>query len=210
MSLSTRDRQHLYLIKTLIKMNKLLIAAVYLLCITATGFTSRDEKKDNSSKTATKSIIAYQSLVINDDIDVVLTEADSTNISVTGTLKDIQSVSHFTKKGVLYVHSKKGSLRGKVTVHLSVNNLKQVEINGMSSVTSNGTLNSRKLKVRVNGEAIVHLKTFGKFVVEGDERFDLHFEKWNNWTEIVKPKVNSNAAGHSDAAMDELFIQSHY
>jgi hypothetical protein len=179
-------------------MKQLLIIAVSLLTL-ITGVGAHPVH-NCVHKHVIKAKHSYQTIVINNDIDVVITESALTEIYVSGT--------YFVKKGVLYIQSKNGSLKGKATVHVPVSNLKQIEINGRSTVTSNGTLSSSLLKVLVNGEARFDLKNFGEILFEADEAIDLNFEKQNKEQHLLHMKVNSAALAEADAQMDTLVIKN--
>jgi hypothetical protein len=187
-------------------MKQLLIIAVSLLTL-ITGVGAHPVH-NCVHKHVIKAKHSYQTIVINNDIDVVITESALTEIYVSGGKKDVQSVTYFVKKGVLYIQSKNGSLKGKATVHVPVSNLKQIEINGRSTVTSNGTLSSSLLKVLVNGEARFDLKNFGEILFEADEAIDLNFEKQNKEQHLLHMKVNSAALAEADAQMDTLVIKN--
>lgn len=180
-------------------MKQLIIIAVSLLCFNlVAGAGSIDNCK---YRYIIKAKHSFASIVINNDIDVVLTECSDAEIYVAGDRKDIATVSYFVKKGILYIQSKGSSLKGKVTVHVPVSHLQLVEINGNSTLTSNGTLNSRLLKVVVNGEAKFDIKSFGKILVEADESIDVNFEEQNK-QHALPLHIDSASLLEADLQMD--------
>jgi hypothetical protein len=184
-------------------MKKLLILAVSVLAFTASTFAGTYNKI--ISTVLVKGVV-YEMIVVNNDIDVVLTESPVNEIMVTGEEESVSLVKHHVKRGVLTIGSKKGSLKGKATVYISVSGLKKLEVNGKSKVTSQGTLNSKSLKVIVNGEAKFDLKNNGSIIFEADEDIDLNFEKWIGEHPQAPAVVDSSALNNADAAMDSLMI----
>jgi Putative auto-transporter adhesin, head GIN domain len=118
----------------------------------------------------------FYGIVLNNDIDLVLVEATDNMVEIKGAEADINMVNYYIKKGVLYIRSREGSLKGRATVYLSVNGLKNIEITGKSYVSSNGYLNSRRLNVLVRDEAIFDLKNRGEILVEADSDIELHIK----------------------------------
>lgn len=151
---------------------------------------------------------SFRSIIINNDIDVVLSESAFTEIYVAGSKKDVQNVNYFVRKGILHIQSKSGSLKGKVTVHVPVSQLQLVEINGKSTVTSNGTLSSSLLKVIVNGEARFDIKSFGRILVEADEDIDVNFTEEQKEKQAMYLHIDSASLLEADLNMDTL-IQDH-
>jgi len=107
---------------------------------------------------------------VYDDIDLQLEESDTKNIALTGKDADVENIDWKIKDNVLYLQSKKGSLKDKVKVHVTVNQLKEIVVNGQSVVSSNGALLSPRLDVYVHSDCYVALKNTGEIhVVEGAE-----------------------------------------
>ena len=112
--------------------------------------------------------ISFNKIVVYDDIDLQLEESDIKNIALTGKDADVQNIDWKIKDNVLYLQSKKGSLKDKVKVQVTVNQLKEIVVNGRSVVSSNGALLSPKLYVYVQSECYVALKNTGEIhVIEG-------------------------------------------
>jgi Putative auto-transporter adhesin, head GIN domain len=159
-------------------MKKLMIMAVSLLTVNASLFAGISTVNPGTGHKATAAAKPpFHSIVINNDIDVVLTEATDNMIEVKGAAAGINMVNYYIKKGVLYISSRQGSLKGRATVYLSVNGLKNIEINGSSYLTSNGFLNSRRLNVVVRDEAKFELKNRGEILIEADSDIELHVKK---------------------------------
>jgi Putative auto-transporter adhesin, head GIN domain len=184
-------------------MKKIIIIAVSLLTVNAALFAGNSSVSPVTEYTKVISAKApFYSIVVNNDIDVVLTEATDILIEIKGEEEGVKKVSHYIKKGVLYINSKQGSLKGRATVYVSVNGLQSIEVNGKSTISSKGVLNSSKLKVFVNGEARFDLKNYGQLLIEADEEIDLHFEKWIGLQEVAAITPNNADIKKADAAMD--------
>ena len=79
--------------------------------------------------------------------------------------------------GVLYLKSKAGSLKNKVWVSISVNQLTTLSITGNSDVKSEGALNSAQLSVFMNGEGHISLKNTGAINVEKMNYVELEVQR---------------------------------
>lgn len=122
---------------------------------------------------------SFSKIVVTNDIDVSLTESIDKSIEVSGDEENIRQVEWKIKDGILYLKSKKGSLKGKVHVNLSVSQLKSIDVIGTSYIRSNGGLNSKALKVSINGESYVSIKNTGSIEVNKDGDTDLNVKRWS-------------------------------
>ena len=120
--------------------------------------------------------LSFTRIELNDDIDLVLQESTNKFIDVTGDANEIDNVDWKIKDDVLYIRSKKGSLKDKAKVSVSVNQLKKLEIYGQSNVNSIGQLNSPSLQVTIEGDSYVSLKNSGKIYVTNSPytQLDVH------------------------------------
>ena len=122
---------------------------------------------------------AFYNLEVSHEIAVILTESAETIIRIAGEEKDANAVVVDQSKGKVRLLSKKGSLKNKVTVFVPVRNLCKLTVKGASYVRSNGTIVSKKLLVKVAGEATVEINNLGDIAFVADESIDLEFKKWN-------------------------------
>lgn len=122
--------------------------------------------------------VLYQSpfnkIVVEDDIDIRLSESTDRLIEFAGDKKYTQQVEWKIREGVLYVKSKAGSLKDKVQVSVSVNQLRDLLIKGASDVRSEGALNSETLKVTVDGEGYVAIQNTGTIIINKPD--DIHLK----------------------------------
>ena len=105
--------------------------------------------------------LAFTKIELSDDIDLVLQESTNKVIDISGNEADIETVDWKIKNGILYLSSKKGSLKDKVKVTVSVNQLKRLDIFGKSTVNSLGELASKSLMITIDGDSYVALKNTG-------------------------------------------------
>lgn len=183
--------------------------AVSLLTITAASFAGTT----NESKPAFTKIIstkaAFQHIVINGDVDVVLTEKDFVQVDVTGEQKSVEAVSYFVKRGTLYINRRGASKGAKPVVTIAVSDLQSLEINGDGDVTSKGTLHSSKLKLVINGESKFNVRNLGEILIESDSNIDLQFEKGMTEEKSLPAMTPDAAAVHeADVQIDEQFMKA--
>ena len=186
-------------------MKHLIIIAVSLLSIGTLSYAG-DVKKETSIVISSKA--PFDNIIISGDIDVVLTESSFVQVEVKGDEKAVNGVKHFVKKGTLYLSAAKSAPEAKPTVYIQVSKLLYLEINGKSKVTSNGPLNSSKLKVMINGDVQFRVSNYGDILVESDEDIDLQFEKWVEGHAAVSMKPNAENITEADLSMDVQFMKS--
>jgi len=153
--------------------NKLFIPLALMFAVSLTAAA----QKESPSKLYPATPISYSSsfskIVVNDGIDLVLTENTQDMIWFDGKSKHLDKVKWEIKEGTLYLSSKGGSLKDKVKVNVFVQNLNNIEVNGDSWVRSSGYLSSPKLDVLINGEALVDISNAGKISVTKTKDFEL-------------------------------------
>jgi Putative auto-transporter adhesin, head GIN domain len=158
-------------------MNKLkIIIAALMLTAGLSSFAT--EKKANSLVTEKGFYqLSFNKIVVTDDIDIRLSESTDKVIETSGASQFTEQVEWKIRDGVLYIGSKVGSLKNKVEVSISVNQLSDLIIIGDSDVRSEGALNSAKLQVFVDGEGHIAIKNTGIINVEKADDIDLHVRR---------------------------------
>ncbi|MCW3092831.1 MAG: hypothetical protein JWP81_3900 [Ferruginibacter sp.] len=106
--------------------------------------------------------ISFNRIVVADDIDLQLIESNDKFIEITGDNAAIEKVDWKISKNVLYIKSKKESLKDKVTVTVNVNQLKELMIKGKSVINSQGALLSPSLHVYMTDDSYVAIKSAGQ------------------------------------------------
>lgn len=158
-------------------MNKLkIIIAALMLTAGLSSFAT--EKKANSLVTEKGFYqLSFNKIIVTDDIDIRLSESTDKVIEISGDSKYTQQVEWKIRDGVLYIVSKSGSLKSKVQVDVSVNQLSDLSVTGDSDVRSEGALNSAKLQVFVDGEGHIAIKNTGAINIEKADDIDLHVRR---------------------------------
>jgi hypothetical protein len=155
-------------------MNKKLIIPFVLLMTVTLGASAQ---KEPASKIVHNSPVSYHTpftnIVVNDGIDLVITENSNDKIWFDGKAKNLEKLKWEIKDGTLYLASKNGSLKDKVKVNVYVQKLTNIEVNGDSWVKSGGYLNSPALDVYINGEALVDISNIGKISVKNSSEVEL-------------------------------------
>lgn len=121
--------------------------------------------------------LAFSTIELSDDIDLVLQESTNKVIDISGSEVDIETVDWKIKNGILYISSKKGSLKDKVKVTVSVNQLKRLDVYGKSVVNSLGELGSKSLMVTIDGDSYVSLKNTGNIYVTNSLNTELDVQR---------------------------------
>lgn len=151
-------------------MKKLIAMAVAIL-ITAsiTAFASGTNQGMINNKQFDYQV-SFSKIVVTDDIDIELRESHNKTIDMSGEEFNIANVDWKIKDDVLYLKSKKGSLKEKVKVTIHVSHLKELVIKGKSAVRSTGHLSSPNLFVYMEDDCFVAIKNTGQiYVINGYE-----------------------------------------
>ncbi len=158
-------------------MKKFLLIAALTAFTTAGSFANTTSVNSADVKTVTLAPASFSKIVVQDDIDVVLTESAEASISFDGKTADIYKVTWEVKDGVLYLKSKAASLKDKVTVTIGTQQLKELVVKGTSAVTTEGTLNTPVLTVYMYDTPNVQIKNRGHIHLENKSEQELFFSK---------------------------------
>ena len=154
--------------QTLNTMKKLIAMAIAILITAGITAFATDKKPGMISQKQFDYQIRFSRIVVADDIDVELKESNNKIIDVSGEEASIENVSWKIKDDVLYLKSKKGSLKEKVKVTINVSELKELFIKGKSTVRSSGHLSSPALHVYMEDDCVVSIKNVGQiYVING-------------------------------------------
>jgi Putative auto-transporter adhesin, head GIN domain len=154
-------------------MKKLFLAAIVAV-ISISSFAK--VAKETSSRTVQLDA-AITSLVINDGVDVVLTDATESAIIFEGEASEIEKASFGFSTGQLSISSECESESKRLVVYVPAHLLKTMEINGASKVTSQETISTPNLKVTINGACSIVVKTYGKVEVVGTDEYGFFYGK---------------------------------
>jgi hypothetical protein len=158
-------------------MKKLIIMAVSLLTLNAASFASTIKENNPVFTKKVEKKAAFQHIVINGDVDVVLVENDYVQVDICSEQNNNTSVSHYVNKGILYINRVDVSLGRKPIVIVAVNDLQSLEVNGDGDVTSKGSLRSSKLKLMINGESKLNVRNRGELMIESNSNIKLDIQK---------------------------------
>jgi hypothetical protein len=156
------------------KAMKRVLTVVTAIILTASlpAFAAGNENPANRQASYESSFTRLQ---VQDGIDIVLVESDSRAIEFKGADADVDKVNWSIKNGVMNISSKKGSLKGKVQLVVNVRSLKELYVKDGSAVQSNGQLSSSSLKIYLDGDASVSIKSTGdiRVIKIGDTDVDV-------------------------------------
>lgn len=130
---------------------------------------------NDSVRTSIRTVQApFHKIIIRDDVNVLLLEDPSGEISMEGNSKWIASLRFEVKDGVLDVScTKRGKKR--LTVFIPVQQLKEVVVKGTSRVASIGVLNSARIHVQIEGDCLVNIVNWGRITVDHDRDHEFEY-----------------------------------
>ncbi len=168
---------------------KLIIPLALLLTITLSANAQKEQPTKIYVSTAISHEKHFSNIVVNDGIDLVLTENSQYKIWFDGKEKNLEKVKWEVKDGTLYLASRSGSLKDKVKAYVYVQQLNHIRVNGDSWVKSSGYLTSPSLSVLVNGEALVDILNAGKISVENSRDFELGVMKKTRGVSVTNSTI---------------------
>ena len=150
----------------------LTMVTAIILTASLSAFAAGNEKPVNKQAMYE---LAFTKLQVQDGIDIMLVESDSKAIEFKGADADVDKVEWTIKNGVMKISSKKGSLKGKVQLIVNVNSLGELYVKDGSAVQSMGRLVSSFLKIYLDSEASVSIRSTGdiKVIKIGDTELDV-------------------------------------
>ncbi len=158
-------------------MKKTIILSALIILATAFTANAQQDLAKGFAISTNGEPVSFDRIVIDSDIDVMLFEQPAQKILVEGHPKNTANVKWSVKDHVLYLRSNRSSLKGKVLVTVAVYQLKNIEVNGNSTVKSLGSLNSPFIRVQLNGEGSVALQNTGRINVSGTEGTGVEVKK---------------------------------
>jgi len=125
--------------------------------------TAPQDKKIHLTETTT-------TLVVEDDITVILTDSKADYLSVEG---DPKAVLATIVDGQLTLSARKSYGGSNVTVYVPAGHLSKVFLNGTGNLTSSDVLSNQKIKIYLASEAKINVKSKGAVSVETQD--DIQF-----------------------------------
>ena len=154
-------------------MNKVITMVTTIILATSLSAFAANNDKPVNQKTSYE--MSFTTLQVEDGIEIMLVESPEKSIEFEGTEADIAKVDWKIKDGVLTVDSKKGSLKGRVKLIVNVSSLTEIYVKDGSEVRSHGQLQSASLRIYLDGDAFISVRSAGKIKVikEDDTEFDV-------------------------------------
>lgn len=112
------------------------------------------------------------SLVVNDDVTVVLTNDETRAVTVLATREEQIPVKMELNAGTLTISRKKYSLAEKAVVYVPASFLRSVNMNGTGHLLSYNVIKLSKLTVHLSGECRISLRTNGKVNIIGWDGYE--------------------------------------
>jgi Putative auto-transporter adhesin, head GIN domain len=157
-----------------------------LVTLIATAINVHATGKDSLTRIRNWSAPAtFNTIIVNDDVDVMLIEDSSSVISVEGLTKFVDAIQLQVINGNLVISSTKQNINGRAFVFVPVHQLKSIVIKGISEVHSIGILQSPNLQVYIENICLVSIRNNGLVKVGNNENFELEYIK-NSTTVAVK------------------------
>jgi len=142
-----------------------------LLAVSFSAFAQKSSVSDPVSKTV-KLDETFTSLLITNDLSVILTESASNEIVIEGDARDIKKVEVSIVDNRLVLASSRPQVRLDVKVYVPAAFLNKVYIDGKANLSSSSTLRNKNLRIFLSEEAIINVKSFGKVTVETSSEID--------------------------------------
>jgi hypothetical protein len=106
---------------------------------------------------------AVSTLIVEDDITVVLTDSKADHLSVEG---DAKAVLATIVDGQLVLSARKSFGASDVTVYVPAGQLSKVFLNGTGSLSSSEILSNQRIKIFLASEAKINVRSRGSVSVE--------------------------------------------
>ena len=141
--------------------------------------TAAPEKpvKDNTVKVSVTA--SFNRIVVRDNVDVVLVEMPSQDVSIKGKARQCEDVKLEVKEGVLTIASRRPSAMKQAVVYVPVQQIESITVKGYSNVTSAGSLRSARLHIKIEGECRVNVINSGPVTVSNgpDHGYDYELQQ---------------------------------
>ena len=119
----------------------------------------------------------YHSVVVSNNINIILAEDSSSLISIQGKSRLVDAVDLFVRDGVLHISSSRTPFINKTVVYIPVRMLSRLTVKGASQVYSMGHLKSEHLRIDVEGPCSVHVKNTGAITIGHEQEWEVEYLK---------------------------------
>lgn len=119
---------------------------------------SRDNKEDKTVKKEERTVEKFNAVGMGISADVKLTQGSPQSLVIEGAVKDLEKIITETDGSTLKIKSKPGSWHvGKVTVYITMEEVKELKISGSGSIVANSAVNTDELYMSVSGSGSINI-----------------------------------------------------
>jgi Putative auto-transporter adhesin, head GIN domain len=118
----------------------------------------------------------FQSVRIDGDISVILTNDPAGTLMAEGSEPTLNNIKFRVKNNELTIDAHKKNHLDKLTIYLSVARLKSMLVNGDANISSADIINSENLQIWLNGITTVKVTSTGKVNVDASDAYELLWE----------------------------------
>jgi hypothetical protein len=118
----------------------------------------------------------FSSILVKGNVTVVLVHHNSNVISIEGVEKFVNAVHLEVENGQLKITGKKGPGKRHTIIHVPVQDLNSVTLRGGTKLNTLGSLNAKKLCIRVEGTSTVNVKNIGEVIIESDDKHEFTYQ----------------------------------
>ncbi|MBC7936994.1 MAG: DUF2807 domain-containing protein [Rhizobacter sp.] len=133
---------------------------------------------DPTLKTRTVKISKkFHKIILNGDADIVFVKDNSTELTIKERTAIENTVKIQNEAGVMTIESADFYRGKKPLILIPVSELEFLELNGNVSVTTAALLQSKELRVFINGDCNIRIASSGKIFVDSSPDYHLKFKK---------------------------------
>ncbi len=180
---------------------KLQLGMLFLLTLI---FSSVSAFKSKSVMEDTRQLASFNKIIASGGFDIVLNQASTQSIRLTGSDEDIKTVSTVVEDGALIIKSLKHSYKSnKVTIYIDAVSLNSIVASGAIDIKSTSLFKSEKFEITSSGASEIKMNIETKLLVS----------KLSGASEVeLSGKVDTHAAelsGASELSAYELVAEKY-
>jgi hypothetical protein len=119
---------------------------------------------------------AFQSIRIEGDISLVLTNDPAGTVIIEGKENELKKINPVFEKKILIIDVHRKQLFTKFTIYLSAITLQTIQLNGDGNISSIDFIRSECLRISLNGNIKVKVKTMGKISFDSPADIELRMK----------------------------------
>jgi hypothetical protein len=119
---------------------------------------------------------SFQSVRIDGDISIVLTNDPAGTLRAEGSEPTLNNIRYKVKNSELTIDAHRKNHLDKLTIYLSVATLKSMLVNGDANIFSTDIIKLENLQIWLNGITTVKVTTTGKVNVDASDAYELVWE----------------------------------